>query len=172
MGMAASQARLLAITARMHDVEYQAQSIQNAKVQLATQQDDAYRDYMAALDETTLTIKSGDALIPATFNNLCSHRRIDIGSLKESYAIRDKYGRLIVEDDIAKKYKDFMTKGISNLNKDINAPQAFAMYMLGINKSAGDYRKAEQSSYDELTDNGKNSKLVGMKEGILYNIFS
>ena len=36
MGMAASQARLLCITARIHDVEYQAQAIQNAKLQLAT----------------------------------------------------------------------------------------------------------------------------------------
>ena len=55
MGMAASQARLLTITARLHDVEYQAQSIQNAKISLATQQDDVYQKYLDALDATTLT---------------------------------------------------------------------------------------------------------------------
>ena len=60
MGMAASQARLLSITARIHDVEYQAQSIQNAKIQLATQEDKAYREYNAALEATTLTINAID----------------------------------------------------------------------------------------------------------------
>ena len=54
MGMAASQARLLTITARMHDVEYAAQSIQNAKVALATQSDEAYKAYMEALDATKI----------------------------------------------------------------------------------------------------------------------
>ena len=43
MGMAASQSRLLMLTARIHDVEYQAQMIQNAKIQLATQEDEVYR---------------------------------------------------------------------------------------------------------------------------------
>ena len=46
MGMAASQARLLCITARIHDVEYQAQAIQAAKVQLATQSDQVYQEYL------------------------------------------------------------------------------------------------------------------------------
>ena len=35
MGMAASQARLLSITARMTDVEYKSQQISNIKVRLA-----------------------------------------------------------------------------------------------------------------------------------------
>ena len=61
MGMAASQARLLCITARIHDVEYQAQSIQNAKTQLATLSDAAYQEYLRELDDTTLTINSLDA---------------------------------------------------------------------------------------------------------------
>ena len=42
MGLAASQARLLTITARMHDVEYAAQNIMNQKIDLATQEDAAY----------------------------------------------------------------------------------------------------------------------------------
>ena len=49
MGMAASQARLLTITARMHDIEYQAQSIQNAKIELATQSDEVYQEYLKTL---------------------------------------------------------------------------------------------------------------------------
>jgi len=52
MGMSSSQVRLLALTARLHDVEYQAQSIQHAKMQLADSADAAYNEYVAALDET------------------------------------------------------------------------------------------------------------------------
>lgn len=37
MGMAASQARLLTLTSRLHDVEYKAQNIESQKIALATQ---------------------------------------------------------------------------------------------------------------------------------------
>ena len=52
MGMSSSQVRLLALTARLHDVEFQAQAIQNSKLQLANQSDQVYDEYVAALDET------------------------------------------------------------------------------------------------------------------------
>lgn len=69
--MAASQARLLTITARMHDVEYKAQSIQNAKIQLSTQSDQVYQEYLEALDATTLTVDDINGnTITANFNNL------------------------------------------------------------------------------------------------------
>ena len=111
MGMAASQARLLCITARIHDVEYQAQSIQNAKTQLATLSDAAYQEYLRELDDTTLTINafdgdSGSKRIIATFNNLCSSNRVKTFDGKE-YAIRDKNKKLLVEPEIAESYKNF-----------------------------------------------------------------
>ena len=61
--MSASQARLLTITARLHDVEYQAQSIQNAKIQLATQEDKIQQEYLDALDATTLTYKTDNGYV-------------------------------------------------------------------------------------------------------------
>ena len=88
MGMAASQARLLTITARMHDVEYQAQSIQNAKVQLATKSDEVYQDYLEALDATTLTVKDYNGnTISANFNNLFG---IDAVDTKNKYTLFDE----------------------------------------------------------------------------------
>jgi len=184
MGMAASQARLLSITARIHDVEYQAQSIESAKIQLATQQDAVYKEYMDALDATTLTIKTPNALVPATFNNLCSHNRLDLGTLKESYAIRDKYGRLIVEDDVAKGYKDYVTSGFSNALYGISAPQAFALFMLDKNNmikqesQVEHYREAEDAGYEVLTSGAANQNLKALRESLqeltekddIYNI--
>ena len=121
MGMAASQARLLTITARMHDVEYKAQSIQNAKIQLATQSDQVYNDYLEALNASTLTITDVNKnVITANFNNLCGKNAIESGN---QYALRDSYNRLIVPDDIEGAYHAFIEEGGDD-------PYLFAMWMM------------------------------------------
>lgn len=126
MGMAASQARLLTITARMHDVEYQAQSIQNAKVQLATKSDEVYQDYLEALDATTLTVKDSNGnTISANFNNLWGRNAVD--TVINKYAIQDEHGNLIVSEDIKEAYDNYMTDKGSNTS----SPYAFAIYMIG-----------------------------------------
>ena len=105
--MAASQARLLTLTARLHDVEYQAQSIQNAKIQLSTQSDQVYQEYLDALDATTLTIKNYDGeLIPANFNNMFGPGKVDT---KYNYALKDDHGKLVVTDDVYNAYQEYIT---------------------------------------------------------------
>lgn len=135
MGMSASQARLLTITARIHDVEFQAQSIQNAKIQLANQSDRVYEDYVSALNETTLTLNAIDptsgntSVITANFKNLCSRSRA-LAANGDTYSLRDKYGRLIVEDDIYDAWKEYRTQG-----QDLsNSAHAFALFMLGVDE--------------------------------------
>ena len=126
MGMAASQARLLTITARLHDVEYQAQSIQNAKIALATQQDEVQREYLAALDETTLTFKDNNGqLVTATFNNLCSPYAAQVAGNK-NYIFRDKYNRIIVDDETYKLYREYVSSESAN---DKNAYE-FALWAI------------------------------------------
>lgn len=151
--MAASQARLLSITARQHDVEYKAQAIQNAKIQLATQQDRVYQEYQEALDAQTLTLtsintKSGEkSTVAATFNNLFSHNRLTPAVAAE-YALFDRNGRLVVEDDIYQRYYDFIDTTHNGLEK---TPQAFALYMLFGNNvdwdNAGALYAAENNAY-------------------------
>ena len=149
MGMAASQARLLCITARISDVEFQAQSIQNAKLQLATQSDQAYNEYMEALDAQSLVLRAVDnngekSTVPATFNNLCSRNHLNpAGNAGLAYALKDSRGRLIVEDEIAAGYQKFV--------KDCNYKnaEAFAMYML-YGKEAINVQTAEKDVWKEL----------------------
>ena len=155
MGMAASQARLLTITARMHDVEYQAQSIQNAKIQLATQSDQIYQDYLEALDATTLTIKDYEGnTIPANFNNLFG---IDSVNTKDKYALFDDRGRLVVENEIATAYNDFKNSGAES------DAYAFAMWMLnpnGDNPEDIDLTDAEENIAADTTNlSDKSDKL-------------
>ena len=164
MGMAASQARLLTITARIHDVEFQAQSIQNAKTQLATQSDQVYQEYLDALDATTLTITDYQGnIITANFNNLCGKNAVDSGN---TYALKDSKNRLIVSSEI----KDGYDKFIEDIGYDV--PYAFAIYMLG-----GDYGQAigwDKDSFEEnLTEiedkfgnSTTNSTLLDLQESM------
>lgn len=123
MGMAASQARLLTITARMHDVEYQAQSIQNAKIALSTQEDAVHKKYLEALDATTMTVKDWQGnIITANFNTLCGISAADVGNYR--YALFDSKGGLIVDDEIAEEYASYLEEA-----SDPSA-EGFAIYML------------------------------------------
>lgn len=138
MGMAASQARLLTLTARLHDVEYAAQSIQHAKLKLATQEDEAYEEYLKALDATSLTFTAMDSsgaqsLMIANYNNLFSINAANASG--HNYVLIDPRGRVIVSQDINDGYHDFM-----NSNYTKNAYN-FALYMLygeeGVNYETG-----------------------------------
>ncbi len=60
MGMSASQARLLSITARMNDVEYKSQQISNTKVRLSDESEQVANKYTQALNKTKLTFNSYD----------------------------------------------------------------------------------------------------------------
>ena len=128
MGMAASQATLLMLTARMHDVEYKAQNIENQKIALATQKDELYQDYCDALDAKKLQVafNNGDGtrnFIDATFSTMCAYNpdRFKQYSLKDA-----KTGKVIVDDNTAKMYKDFNTD-----------KYAFAYAMLGMDGDFG-----------------------------------
>ena len=76
MGMAASQARLLSLTSRLHDIELKAQNIQSQKIALATQKDELYQDYCDALDATVIKTAcnspTGTYFIDANFSTLCT----------------------------------------------------------------------------------------------------
>ena len=129
MGMAASQARLLSLTARIHDVEFQAQQIQSRKLELALLEDEAYQKYTDALDATTLTFTNDTgALVPANFSNLCGEASITNG-LSKHFVFRTSDDELIVPQDI---YDGYMRYGKNHGND----PYEFAMFMMGIDNDA------------------------------------
>lgn len=157
MGMAASQARLLTITARMHDVEYEAQSIQNAKIQLANQSDQVYQEYLEALDATTLTVKNQEGnRIQANFNNLCGPDAIKSASGK-NYVFFDSNNRLIVEDSLLKAYEDFAGRDCFD----------FAMHMLG-----ADTDQLEEQEETFIDDNGGLNDLKDKRDNIYLQMLN
>lgn len=160
MGMAASQARLLTITARLHDVEYQAQSIQNAKIALATQQDEVQREYLAALDETTLTFKDNNGqLVTATFNNLCSPYAAQVAGNK-NYIFRDRHNRIIVDDETYKLYREYT----SDSNNDKNAYEFALWAITGSTTSYGNESKDFEAIRSEIESGITDGPLLKLRE--------
>lgn len=154
MGMAASQARLLFITARLHDVELRAQQLLAAKVQLATQSDAAWSKYNEALDATTLTanalnMQTGTtSTVTATFANLTGANAI-YGATGDRYGLVAKDGALYLSERNNSKYNEFK-KAQPNGDAD-----DFAMYMLGYDISGkdADSIKAQEQRVFETTKN-------------------
>jgi len=128
MGMAASQARLLSLTSRLHDVELKAQNLMAQKISLATQKDELYQDYCEALDATTIKVAFMDGAANTTYKDanyasLCNYNENRI----KQYALRDnKSGNIIVSQDVK---DNFDTYG--------NDKYAFAYAMLGFDASFG-----------------------------------
>ena len=157
MGMAASRARLLTITARMHDVEYQAQSIQNAKIQLANQSDQVYQEYLEALDATTLTVKDQTgSRVPANFSNLCGPDAIKSASGK-NYVFFDANNRLIVEDSLLAAYENFDGKDEFD----------FAMMMLGADPdilNGSENEDSDETLEERIAKESKNQSIQDLME--------
>src|SRR5574344_112487 len=61
MGMSSSQARLLSLTSRQHDIEYKAQRLQAQKLQLSGNSDAAYTNYLNALNSKKVQAQVLDA---------------------------------------------------------------------------------------------------------------
>ena len=122
MGMAASQARLLTLTSRLHDIEYKAQNIESQKIALATQKDEAWQAYSDALDATKIQVAFYDGsgaktFVDATFSNICGYD----SSRCTQYTLTDsKTGKLVVDSNTAEVYDTFN-----------NDKYSFAWAMLG-----------------------------------------
>src|SRR5574344_172572 len=108
MGMSASQARLLTITARLTNTEYQAQTIMNNKIRLADESETLNNEYLEALDKKKLVIsqyKNGAYVDKDVNYNLLTN--YDPTGVSESYMITDVKGRAVV----SQKYADLLRQG-------------------------------------------------------------
>ena len=105
MGMAASQARLLTLTARLSDNELRSQTINNAKMRLASQSSQASEAYVNALNNATLKFtnydETGAALTqPLTYNSLMAY-----SSYNTQYGLINSSGQILVSESEAAMFK-------------------------------------------------------------------
>lgn len=114
MGMAASQARLLSITARISNNEMEQQSVAYSKQRLSDnseQINDAYLDALAKTKYQVLTGYNGSEATYAdlSYNQLTSFNSVAAG---KQYLVQDNTGKVLVNSTIAAAF--------SNNNGDLN----------------------------------------------------
>jgi hypothetical protein len=114
MGMAASQARLLSITARMTDNEHSGQAISYAKIRLADQTEEANKDYLEALKATKLTVLTGfngsdEVYTDISYGLMTGYNTVANGT---QYVVTDKKGQVLV----SKKQAAAFEAGNGDLN--------------------------------------------------------
>jgi len=117
MGMAASQARLLTLTARLADNELRSQTINNAKMRLATESSRASENYINALNNATLKFASYDEVgnlqsQALTFNALTAY-----SANNTQYGLVNSAGQLLVSESEAAMFK----AANGNLNEYLKA---------------------------------------------------
>lgn len=73
MGLASSQARLLNITARMHQIEYKAQRLEAMKLQMANESAQVYEDYQDALDAIKVQFRAINSDGSTTYKDITEY---------------------------------------------------------------------------------------------------
>ena len=106
MGMSASQARLLSITARLSDNEASAQAVSFAKQRLADETQQINEAYNKALMKTKISAITGyndsGAVLEDISYALLTDERVRTG---KQYVITDTKGRVLVDNNVAKAFR-------------------------------------------------------------------
>lgn len=112
MGLASSQARLISLTSRQHNLEYRAQRLLNNKMQLANESDAVYNQYMNALDSVSLATKQINSdgkvsWIKGNVNNLL-RKDVNENTTGEVFFLQNlNDGKLYIPMDIGALYETY-----------------------------------------------------------------
>lgn len=162
MGMSASQARLLSLTARLSDLEFQAQAISNSKIRLADESKQASDEYNRALDKTKYTVYNAgaDTYVDANYQNLVSYTTaIDPNATNSKYRmIQDNAGKVVMsatEAATIARYgspEDYArAMGVDTTKADYQTTEAYKYYST-LYTAATDATKRTEIPADKTTD--------------------
>ena len=119
MGMAASQGRLLCMTARLSNNEFEQQSVAYSKQRLAEASQTANDQYLEALQATKYQVLTGYNGSEATFENVTYNQLTGFNNVAtgKQYIVQDTNGRILVDSKIAKAFEN----GNGDYNKFLQA---------------------------------------------------
>lgn len=106
MGLSASQAKLLSITARLSDNELHSQTITSAKMALANQTTAASKEYIDALNSTELIYTTYDLDGNKSYVDLTGAQLSTYAPLKNQYGLINNKGQILVSELDGKNYTD------------------------------------------------------------------
>ena len=170
MGMSASQARLLSITARLTDNELRSQTITNSKLRLAEKSSEASQEYMNALNSEKLTFRYYNNNGESTSYNLTPALLYSYEPLKNQYSIQNASGQNLVSATDA-----------ANFEKSANLSEFLSKYGLVDNSELEKYKadkaqytidKAEYDAKIKKYNDDKEKYEKALKEPSLYEQFS
>lgn len=106
MGLSSSQARLLSLTSRVHDIEYRAQRTEAQKLQLANESDRVYETYLDALEKkkivANLINQNGEYYeTPLTARSVYTYKQ-----LYEQYDLKTAGGKILIPDNLHNYYQN------------------------------------------------------------------
>ncbi|MDR1167694.1 MAG: hypothetical protein LBK53_02225 [Heliobacteriaceae bacterium] len=106
MGLAASQAQLLSLTARMSDNELRAQLISNSKMRLATESGQVNERYVQALNDSQLMFTNYDKENSQNYQKLTFNALTSYSQYNNQYGLSTLAGKLLVSELEAKNFTD------------------------------------------------------------------
>lgn len=133
MGLS-SNARLLSITARLTSNEYESQRISNAKMRLATQSQEASRNYINALNTQKLVFMTYDAKGNPINTDLTAGFLYQYNCQKNQYLVVNSAGQALIKSEDEQKFvkannlDEFLESyGVTKSYKNDNLTRAKAM---------------------------------------------
>ena len=106
MGLSSSQARLLNLTARMHQIEYKAAKLEAQKLQMANESRRVYNEYLEALDSTKIQVKTLNNNGSASYKDIHSYQDF----LDAGYAL--EFNNIIYNNMTSSKIYTYEHEGI------------------------------------------------------------
>ena len=150
MGLCASQARLLMLTARRSDLEYQAQQISQARMVLAQNQEAVARKYSDALSNKKLQIRTDDGTVNLTPQTL----------FEAGYGFKYNGQSYTEYDDATKEaIKEMFGSSTGEVGADNNVFQRYLMEgrIVLLERSKTQNEEDEMVSFDETSVAGTNN---------------
>ena len=108
MGMAASQGRLLSITARLSNNEFEQQSIAYSKQRLSDDSEQINDKYLDALNQTKYQILTGYNGTEACYEDLSYNQLTGINTVAtgKQYMVKNNQGKVLVSEAIANAFRE------------------------------------------------------------------
>ena len=169
MGMAASQARLLSITARLTNNENSGQSISYAKQRLSDQTQQITAEYNEALETTKLTVLTGFNGADATYTDISYTLMTgpEMAANTKQYVVTDTKGKVLVTKNIAEAYQ----KSNGNYNQFLANVGGYSQVDIDVNSSDEKWFKKDAAGNEIAAKKGEegayeNPKTVAAKQQI------
>ncbi len=169
MGISASQARLLSITARLTSNEYESQQISNAKMRLSTQSEEASSNYLAALNASQLMFRAFDAQGDAINTQLTANVLYQYSDMKNQYAIVNNSGQMLISSVDARNFET--SKNLDEFLAKYGVKKVYKTETLQKNYDAiaSDEYRAVYNSWEGLVNNVKQRNDFSGEYTIEYN---